>query len=233
MCGGPSATQKELQQEEADFYKTQIDAYNKAYGNFTQIQNALNQQFAPILAAGPGQMGYTPTELNALRTQATEGTAQGYAAAQRALQQRIAAQGGGTSNVNITSGGSQKLQGDLAAAAARESSSENLGITTSGYDLGRTLWNTAIQGEENLAAGWNPNTFSGSTVNAGSAASSMANTITQQQNSVWGSVLGALGGVAANAAVGWATGGFKMPSFSTGGSFNPLPPTNTGAGAIG
>lgn len=200
MCGGPSREQTELQQEEADFYKNQIQAYNTAYSNFKEIQDTLNKQFQPILDKGPGQMGYQPAEETALRTQANEGTARNFEQAQRALQQRIAAQGGGTSNVNITSGGSQSLQADLAAAAASEQSNENLGITTSGYDLGRQMWTEAVQGDEALAAGWNPNAFSSSTVSSGNAAASEANTIAQQQNSLWGSVLGALGGVAGNAA---------------------------------
>lgn len=209
MCGGPTGTQQELQQEEADFYKNQIDAYNKAYANFSQIQDVLTKQFAPILAAGPGQYGYTPAEDTALRTQAGEGTVQNYTQAQRALQQRIAAQGGGTSNVNITSGGNRALQEELATAGAQESSRENLGITTSGYDLGRQMWAGAIQGEEGLGQAWNPNQFSASTVNAGNAAASEANTIAQQQNQMWGSVLGALGGVAGAAAGNLNVGPFK------------------------
>src|SRR5215471_6033166 len=157
MCSGPSATQMELQQEEADFYRTQINAYNKAYSNFSDIQAKLNAQFDPILKAGPGQMGYTPDELTTLRTQSTEGTAQNYAAAQRALQQRIATLGGGTSNVNTTGGVAGQLQAELASAGAGEQSRENLGITQSGYDVGRQMWQQAVAGEENLAAGWNPN----------------------------------------------------------------------------
>lgn len=196
MCGGPSSAQTEMQQEEAAFYQTQIQAYNNAYKNFSELQDVLQQQFAPILAAGPGQFGYTPAETNALRTESTEGTAQNFATAQRALQQRIAAQGGGTSN--ITSGGAQQLQEELSSATAAEQSRENLGITTSGYDLGRQMWQGAVSGTEQLASGWNPNAFSQSTVSAGAAAASEANTIAQQQNAMWGSVLGALGGVASS-----------------------------------
>jgi hypothetical protein len=200
-----------MQQEEADFYKSQIQAYNTAYSNFKEIQGKLNAQFDPILKAGPGQFGYTPGEATTLRTQADEGTARNFDQAQRALQQRIAAQGGGTSNVNITSGGSIATQAQLASEAAAERAREQLGITTSGYNVGRQMWTQAVQGEENLAAGWNPNTFSGSTVTAGNAAASEANTIAQMQMQPWSNVLGALGGIAGQAAGGWATGGFKLP----------------------
>lgn len=213
MCGGPTATQTDLQQSESDFYKNQINAYNTAYSNFKEIQDTLNAQFAPTLAKGPGQMGYTPQELAALNTQAAEGTGRNYNAAERALQENIAAQGGaGAGTTNITSGPTQQLKEQMASQAAQEQSNEQLGITTSGYDIGRQQYTQAIQGEEALAAGWNPNAFSGSAVNAGSAAASEANTIAAQQNSVWGSVLGALGGVAGSAAGGWGTSGFKKPA---------------------
>ena len=213
MCGGPTSAQTELQQSESDFYKNQIAAYNTAYQNFSQIQSVLNAQFAPILAKGPGQWGYTPEETAAYNTQIAEGTGRNYDQAQRALQENIAAEGGaGAGNVNVTSGTTDQLKEELAAQAAGEQSSEQLGVTTSGYALGRQRYDQAIQGEEALAAGWNPNAFSGSAVNAGNLASSEANTIAQQQNAMWGSVLGALGGVAGSAAGGWGQSGFKKPA---------------------
>jgi len=224
MCGGPTSTQQQLQQSESDFYQNQINAYNTAYSNFKDIQATLNQQFAPILAAGPGQFGFTPAETAALRTQATEGTAQGYAAAQQALQQRMATLGGGTNTINMAGGPMTQVQGQLASQAAAQQSQQQLGITTAGYQQGRANWQNAISGEQALAAGWNPNAFSGSATSAGGLASSEANTIAQQQNQMWGSVLGALGGVAGSMAGGWATGGFKLPGGGAG--------AGTGGGAL-
>jgi hypothetical protein len=234
MCGGASSSQRDVQEKEAAFYQKQMDAYDTAYSNFQDINKVLKAQFEPILAKGPNQFGYSAGETNALRTQAGEGTAQGFAQAQRALQQRIAAQGGGTGggvgNVNLASGGSQDLQTQLASAAAAEQSKENLGITTAGYDVGRQNYAAAVGGEQGLAAGWNPNSFAGSTINAGNSYASQANTIAAQQNQMWGSVLGALGGIGGAAAGGWtsglAKGGIKMPSGgggSPGGSGGPYP----------
>lgn len=195
----------QLQQEEADFYKTQIDAYKTAYSKYSDLSDAIQKQFQPIIDAGPGQFGYTPTEEAALRTQATEGTAQGYAAASRTLAEQRAALGGGTSNVNTTSGAAGAERARLAALGARTESQQNLGITTSGYDLGREMWSNAMSGTMQLAQGWNPNQFSSSATNAGHQASDEANTINQQQISAWGSVVGALGGIAGTAAGGWTS----------------------------
>lgn len=210
MCGGPSAEEKNLSNEEAEFYKTQINAYNTAYSNFSGIQNALNQQFAPILARGPGQTGYTAEELNALKTQSTEGTAAEFAKASAAANQAIASRGGGQDVTNITSGGAQELSGQLAATAAAEAANEKLGILQSNYALGRQNYNQAISGEESLAAGWNPNSFAGSATSAGNAAGEEASRITQESESVWGNVMGALGGIGGAAIGNLNVGPFKQ-----------------------
>ncbi|HET6220176.1 MAG TPA: hypothetical protein VFE27_24320 [Acidobacteriaceae bacterium] len=205
MCGGPSSTQLSLQSEEAQFYQTQIQAYNTAYSNFSAIQNTLNKQFEPILAKGPNQMGFSDAELQNLNTTATQGTAQEYAKAKTALQENQATQGGGTSNVNLTGGPQNEENEELLATGAATESAEKLGIQQAGYQQGYNEWQGAVAGEEDLAAGWNPNSFSGSANNAAGTANSEANAITQEQESVWGNVLGALGGVAANAGgKGWS-----------------------------
>jgi hypothetical protein len=200
MCGGPSQTQLNLQSEEAQFYQTQIQAYNTAYQNFSAIQSTLSQQFSPILAKGPNQMGFSDAELQNLNTTATQGTAQEYAKAKTALQENQATQGGGTSNVNLTGGPQNQEAEELAATGAATESAEKLGIQQAGYAQGYNEWQGAVAGEEDLAAGWNPNSFSSSANNAAGTANSEANAITQEQESVWGNVLGALGGVAGGAA---------------------------------
>lgn len=206
MCGGPSSTQLELQSEEAQFYATQIDAYKTAYSNFKDIQDTLNAQFAPIIAKGPNQFGFSDAEVANLNSIATEGTARNYASAQRALQDAIATQGGGTSNVNLTSGSTAQLREQLASEAAATESTSQQQIQQAGYSQGHQQWQEAVAGEEDLAAGWNPNSFAGSATSAGNTASAEANTITQEQNQMWGSIIGALGGVAGQAAGGWAYG---------------------------
>lgn len=213
MCGGgPSSTEQQLQSEEADFYKTQIGAYNKAYSKFQGITDALNAQFAPILAGGPGQFGFTPGETAALRTQATQGTATSYNQAARAMAEQGAGMGGGRSTINATGGPMTQAREQLASAAAGQESTQQLGITAAGYQQGRENWQTAITGEENLAAGWNPNAFAGSATGAASPANQMAQTIVQQQQAPFQAIMGALGGAVGTAAGGWASGGFKMPS---------------------
>jgi len=196
MCGGPTDTQKELQQEEADFYRTQINAYNTAYSKFSAITDKLNAQFEPILAAGINQYGFNAAEENTLNSQAIEGTANEYAKARKALGENIAALGGGQSNENITSGEANQMREQLASTAAALQSGELLSIKKAGYDLGRQNYLDAEHGEEYLAGSWDPNTFAGSANSSAKVANDEANQIAAQQNSIWTSVIGALGGVA-------------------------------------
>jgi hypothetical protein len=209
MCSGASSTEKELQTEEAAFYKNQVDAYKTAYSKFSDLQDVLDKQFAPILAKGPNQMGFSQAELTDLNTMATEGTAGEYAKAQRALQAGQAARGGGTSNVNTTSGGAEDERAQVAAYAASQSASQRLGIQTAGYDTGRQEWQQAVAGEEDLAAGWNPNAFAGSATSSGSLASQTASNITKEGQAGWSAVIGALGGVAGNVSSP-SVGGWKL-----------------------
>jgi hypothetical protein len=223
MCGGPSESQSKLNTEESAFYQKQMDAYDTAYANFSDLQGVLKKQFEPILAAGPGQMGYTPAQLTDLNTLATTGTAKSYDQVMRALGEQRATQGGGTSNVNLTSGVADAERARIGTDAAQQEASQRLQIESSGYDVGRQQYQQAVAGEEGLAAGWNPNSFAGSTVSAGQLANSEANTIAAQQQSAWGTILGALGGVA----------GAAMPTGGISSIFKGLGKTATSSAPIG
>jgi hypothetical protein len=78
-------------------------------------------------------------------------------------------------------------------------------IQEAGYSLGHQEWQEAVAGEEDLAAGWNPNAFAGSATSSGKVASDTAASITAEGNSLWGPIIGALGGIAGKAAGSWVT----------------------------
>lgn len=215
MCGGPTSTQQKLQASEAAFYDKQIAAYDKAYANFSDLQGALKKQFDPIINAGPGQMGYTDAQRTDLNTLATGGTAGYYNQALKALGSQRATLGGGTSNINQTSGAAEAERARIAQTAAGQEAQQRLNIESTGYDIGRTQYQQAVAGEEALAQAWNPNSFASSTVSAGGLANEEANTIAQQQQSAWGTVLSSLGGIAGMA---MPTGGLSSVFKGLGGS---------------
>jgi hypothetical protein len=195
MCG-PSGAQSQLQDEEMSFLQTQQNAYSTAYGKFSDISDRLNAQFAPIIAKGPNQEGFNDQEKTMLNTQATEGTANEYAKAKTALQEDLASEGGGGDSTNLTSGHSDELRQELLSGGAAEESREKQQILQADYTQGYNEYNSAVEGEEAVAGGWNPNSFAASEEGAAGTANNEANTIAAQQNTVWTSVLGALGGVA-------------------------------------
>ncbi len=109
----------------------------------------------------------------------------------------------------MTSGGAEDERQQMAAYAASQTSAQRLGIRQAGYAAGREQWGEAVTGEENLAAGWNPNAFAGSATSSGSLASTTASNITKESQSAWGGVLSALGGIAGNVSSP-SVGGWKL-----------------------
>jgi hypothetical protein len=197
MCGA-TAAQTELQQQQAEFYKNLSDAYEMQFGSSETILDSLRSQFMPILQAGPNQQGFNPAELQDLQTQAIEGTGTNYAQASKALQENQAATTGGEF---LPAGATTQLQQELATSAAAEKSQEQQQITQASYAQGHANWAAAANELNDAAQMYNPLGYAGAATSSGEAAGTTANQIAQASNSVWGSVLGALGGVA-GAAVG-------------------------------
>ena len=195
MCGA-SNDQKDLEKEQAAFYAQTTAQAAQVFGMANTVFNEITAAAAPIVAAGPSQEGYSAAEKQVLNSQAISSTAGSYDSLSKALNSKIAANGGGAS---ITSGAALQQQEQLGVSAANQISSQELGITSDSYKQGNANYNAAV-GE--LAAA--PGVFNTSAnvnnaaTGAGSAASTSANNITNANNSWVSSVTGALGGVAGN-----------------------------------
>jgi hypothetical protein len=196
--------EKDLQAQQAAFYKTQTQWAEQQYGKQSAITDAITKAWKPIMDAGADQYGYTAAEDTALRTQATEGTAAEYKKAQQAVQQSMSSRGGG--NELLPSGVDDQIYGSLAASAASDQASKNLDITNKGYDLGYNKFLAASNALNGNANTLNPLGYTTAATNAGSSAFDMASTI-QQQDSAWQGMLGGLAGSLGDAAI---TGGFSL-----------------------
>lgn len=200
MCGA-TQQQKDITDEQQNFYKTLSDEYSSVFGQTQAITGALTSAFMPILQAGPSQTGFAPSEENALRTQNTEGVATDYAQAQKATAQMLASQGGGNTllpssvNANI-------LAQNANAAAATRAQGENQ-ITQANYAQGYQNWQSAANVLGSTAGLLNPTGFAGATTGAGSAASTSANQVAQSAFAPWGAAMGTLGSVAGAATTGF------------------------------
>jgi hypothetical protein len=208
MCGGASQQQNQISDEEKQFYETLTQQYNTVFGQNQAITGALTSTFQPILAAGPGQSGFTPSETNALQTQNIENVATDYAQAQKATADVLAARGGG--NTFLPSSVDANLIARNANLAAQSRAQGQNQITQANYAQGNQNFLTAANVLGSTAGLLNPTGYAGSATNAGNSAANEANAITTQNNSLWNSVIGSLGGIAGQAASGFTGGLSKL-----------------------
>lgn len=203
MCGSNSS-QTSLESSQQDFYNTLTSAYKTNFAQSQGITNALTKSFSPTLAAGPNQQGYSSGEMEALNTQATEGTAADYGKAQTATSEALAAQNGG--NQFVPNGANQQILAQNSTAAAGEEAGLKNTILQNSYAQGRANYDEAASVLGSTASLVNPNSAASSATSAGTSAATTANQIAQEDNSVWQGALGALGSVAGNATYSKAAG---------------------------
>ena len=202
MCGA-SSQQLQIEQEQADQYTQMNDLMKQEYGQQQAIYGPMSQQLQSIFAKGPSQEGMSQEEKQNLNAQTVEGTAENYSAASKAVGEKMAAEGG--SGV-LPTGASELVKGNIASSAAQEQSREESQVEAEDYSLGRQNYQQSASGLMGIAAGENPLGWAGASTSAGSAASSTADQIAQEQNSWVNAAIGAVGAVGS----GWATGGFKV-----------------------
>jgi hypothetical protein len=219
---GPSGQEKSLEKEEASFDQTLQTDYSQTFAQNQQILSNLNSVLQPIVNAGPNQQGFSPEELSTLNTQATEGNAQGYNQAVEAAAQQENTQGGGTTL--LPSGVNAQINAGIASAAEGNLANEKLGITQANYAQGQQNWETALSGEESVAAGEAPLGYASATTSANSAAFNEANIIGQENNQEFGQIVGGiagiggavLGGLGNLDTTGGSTGGEQVMNFLSG-----------------
>lgn len=178
-----------------------LNQASTVFGNASSVFQSLQSAYAPIVAAGPNQQGFSGAENAALNTQATEGTAQEYSQAAKQVGTAAAAAGGG--NTYVPSGATEQAQGQLAADAAGNISSQRSQITQANYAQGRQNFFQAAQGLEGADQAFGAATSaSNAATGAGEAASSTANTVAQADNSWMSAVSGIIGSVGGAAMTG-------------------------------
>ncbi len=220
MCGA-NQQQQQISDAQQQMYQTLNSSYQTAFGQSQAITNALTAQFQPILAAGPGQQGFSAGENQSLNTSAAENIAQNYAAAQKATAQVLAARGGG--NTLLPDSTSANLIAQNANLAAQQRSQAQNTITQANYAQGYQNWGQAANVLTSTAGLLNPNAYAGSATGAGTAAANTANQIAQANNSVWNAAIGALGSVGGAALGNFGSLSSLLPSSTTSTYQNPNP----------
>jgi hypothetical protein len=197
LAKGASAQQTQLANTQQSFYNTVLQNYNTQFANQSSILSSLTSGWNQIFNAGIGQYGYTPAEDTALRTQASEGTATTYNQALTALNEQLGARGGGNTP-GVTSGGDAQLQAEIAKAGAADIANKQLGITESGYNIGRQNYLTAASSLAGVAGQENPLSYGGLGVSAGQSAFGSATQVNKENQaaSPWNVIAPILGGAA-------------------------------------
>ena len=195
MCA--TGQQTDLSNEQTAFYGQlqQQDAQN--FGEFQSIMPQLTGPLEKVISGGPSQQGFSQGELNSLNTTATEGVAQNYASASKALKENQAAEGGG--NTYLPSGVNSQEQESLLSSSAQQQSSEQQEIQQAGYAQGNANFNAATSALEGEQGEINPNATAGEATSGGTAAANTAGQIAQENESWEAPLIGAVGAVGAGA----------------------------------
>jgi hypothetical protein len=192
MCGS-SPQQNTLQDEQMQFYQQASTEAQQTYGEDQALLQQITSVYAPILAKGPNQEGFSVAEKANLNAQATEGTAQNYAGAAKAVGESQAAEGGG--NIAMPTGGQQQLQAEVAAASAGTQSQEENQITQADYQEGGQLFAQAGSALSTASGQLSPTSYTNAATGAGNAAENTANQINTENNSWINAAIGAAGAV--------------------------------------
>lgn len=193
MCA--TGAQKQVQAQDLATMQEYDQMMQKQYANQQDIYNMVNGVLQPILKAGPSQEGFSAAEKANLNATAVEGTAENYAGAAKAVNEQLAAEGGG--NTAITSGAAAQLKAGVAQSAAEQQSKQESQIEEADYATGRQNFLNAEQGEMAVAAGENPLGYAGALNQSHEIAGNEANAI-QQADTGWESaVIGAAGSIGA------------------------------------
>jgi hypothetical protein len=193
MCGAADSQRKVFNQQESA-YQTLQDQAGLIFGNSSKIFQDLVASFSPVLAAGPGQSGYTLPERRNLESQAITATGESYRHAAQAAGERAAASGGG--GMFLPAGSTAATQAGIAQAGAQETASQLADIRTRDAELGRQNWLTAAQVLGGAPGVFAPATSAGQVATgAGTAAGETANQIAAASNSWMSPVAGILGGI--------------------------------------
>lgn len=216
MCGATSA-QKQQQTSTMSAYQTAVSNAQSVFGNSSTVFKDLMGTFAPTVAAGPSQNGFSGQTLSNLNSQAITQTGQEAKNEKAAVGNAEAAT---APTANLPSGGQIGSDLSIAENAGNQTASELSQIGLANEQQGNANYKTAVAGEEAAPGVFSPATGATEAATAaGNTAGNSINSVAQSNQSGWQLAAGALGGVAGAALGGGGTGSI-IKAFSGGSSTN-------------
>lgn len=169
------------------------------FGADSSVFQDIVSAYAPIVAGGINQAGFSAAELANLNSVAETTGGQAFNAAEKVIKENQAAAGG----VQLPSGVNNKQLQSLSTSAAENTASNLQNIEAQNYATGRQNFETAagvLEGAPSVFS--SANSATGAATGASTAAANTANQIAQENNSWVGAVTGALGGIAGTVLTG-------------------------------
>jgi hypothetical protein len=208
---GPSAGQSQALKSDQAFQQLLSQDYGQVFGENQQLFKNLTNNLGSIIAAGPGQQGFTAPELASMNSQAINSAAAG----NQKLQTAIGEQGAlsGNADPGVQSGIEEAEKAQAATAVDTNLSNQQANITQANYNTGRQNYWAATGAQEAAPGAFeNPsNQLAGEVTGANQATGAQANQ--NASSSVGNELLGLTEGLAGDAATT-----FKG-SFAQGGAF--------------
>jgi hypothetical protein len=195
LCGAPSG-QKQLAQEQANYYQTLTNNANAEFGQASTLAQNFINEFTPIFNAGPNQQGWNAAESNAVNSDIVTTEGQATKNALQAAGATTNALGGG--NEYVPQGATSAIKNSINVAGSQATAQSQQNALLANYQQGFTNFETAASGLEGV-----PSLYSGSTsaagtaTGAGSAANQSYNAIAEEEMSPLSLISSALGATGA------------------------------------
>lgn len=198
--GGASAASQANEAAQTAFLQQMTTEQETQYATQQPLLAQVQQTWAPILAAGPNQEGYSEAENNAQRAEIqNQGTAaQANATDAEALREK---QQSGGANV-LPSGASDQINADINILGGQKTAQGLEAETAANYAQGRQNFENATTAESGVAGLQNPIGYAGATTNAEGQATNAINLVDTESSSLLDSVLGGVASGASSAAFG-------------------------------
>lgn len=185
LKGDPTAQAAEAQQSQFD--QQLMGIFQSQYQQQTSILNYLNGKMQTAIN---GQQGYTPAQLTAQRTSASDTTAQGAANAQAAANAAAVRTGGSA----LPSGVSAQIESSIGTQAAQQDAAEQNAITTNNANLQQQNFWQAANVLGGTAAQFSPLGYSQGATSGAGAVAGLSNAVTNANGPGIGQILGGLAG---------------------------------------
>jgi hypothetical protein len=196
MNCGPSGAEENLAGGAQSLSSTMSSDFNSRFANQSNVLSQLNSSLSPILAAGPGQQGYTPQEAAAISTATINNAAGASRQAQQKVQSTLAGRGDGS---GLTSGVDKQILGSVASTSANNLANAQTANTVANYEKGSENYWRAQGALQTLGAGEDATQFGSLADTSQSNAFGEANQVQQQKNQRDATIAGGITGLASAA----------------------------------